>query len=180
MMAALSQNVAQSLETARLDLAEAEAAHAEALSRVEVIKSRIKDAEKLRDIIRQRRLSGEVSDGETAELAALRDDLEALTGLLKTAESEAAGLAPDGTKLAAAESQWRKHQQGIVVAELQNRATQLETLFTGCLAELASQAQAAGYQNFRDIWQPTQGLQIVMLHSRIQSIAALRTSMRTT
>lgn len=171
-----SEQKALDVERCRLELSEAETRHQAAVSRVEDLKNRIADCEARRSEITARRLDGKSNDDETREFSVLAFDIHALEGLLNEAEREAAQLEPTDARrrLARADAEWRRHEAETVIHALRTRAVELESRLTGCLAELAAQAEAAGHQLLPEVWTPTEALKTVVGHTRLGTIARLK------
>lgn len=176
MTPALKETLAQNAERAALELAEAEKTHKDAVDRAESIKARIEAVRSRKGEITGKRLDGSSTDVETAELAALILDEEALAIILAKAQSDAAALTPDAARnrLATAEAEWEKHTAEVRLDAVRERAKQLEAVLVDALAELAFQAKAAGAAHFREVWTPSPELETVMGHSRLETVSSIR------
>lgn len=173
-----SNQIAQSVEAARLELVSAEKAHSAAQERVTAIEKRIADAQHRQQEITARRLAGEATEADTAELNALGYDLEALAVISQKAGSDAdatrSTLETARNRLTQAQAVWDRHRAEVKIDALRGRAAHLEGLLVDCLAELATTAQGAGVGHFREVWQPSPGLETVVSHSRLETIRSLR------
>jgi hypothetical protein len=172
----LEEQFAVNLEHAKLELAESEAVYAEAVARADTIQGRIEAAVVRQSEITLKRLDGTASEAETAELAALDHDLAALEEMHAEALAGAGRVKPDAArnKVAAAADQWERHTAQRSTSALLGRAKELEARLVDCLAELAQRASAAGHGTFREVWEPSAGLQTLMQHTRFETIAGLR------
>lgn len=172
----IDQSVAQNLERARLELSEAEKAHADATARVDAIQARIEAIVVRQAEITAKRLDGSATEQETAELVALDHDEAALGQILQKAEADAEALSPDAArnKVETAEAAWRKHEADARVGALLERARQIEVNLTACLAELAHAASLAGHAHFREVWSPSPELEIAFGHSRLETVMSIR------
>jgi hypothetical protein len=168
--------IAANLERAKLELAESEALHAAAVAKVAALQGRIEAAVIRQSEITLKRLDGAVTEAENVELAALDHDLEALESMHSEAVVAADRLKPDSARnrVAAASDAWERHQAQQTTSALLERAKELEARLVDCLAELAQRASVAGHGHFREVWEPSAGLQTLMLHTRFETIAGLR------
>lgn len=175
-MNAIDQTIAANLERARLELAEAEKTHADAIARVDAIQARIETIVVRQAEITAKRLDGTATAEETAELVALDHDEIALGQILQKAQTDAEGLVPDAArnKLASAEAAWRTHEGEVRVSALLARARVIEANLTACLGELADAARIAGHAHFREVWAPSPELETCFMHSRLETVSAIR------
>lgn len=173
-----SNQIAQTLEAARLELVAAEKAHSAAQERVTAIEKRTADVRFRQAEITQRRLAGEATEADTAELHALAYDLEALAVISQKAGSDAdatrSTLETARNRLTQAQAVWDRHRAEVKIDALRGRAAHLEGLLVDCLAELATTAQGAGVGHFREVWTPSPALETAMAHSRLETIRSLR------
>lgn len=173
MTSSLTELLAHDLEAARLAASEAAANYQEALSRAEKIQARLAEAAAKRQSITEKRLRGESTPEEANEFAALGADIDALSVMLTKAQAEADSALPEQaqSRLHTAEAAWTRHQQQEVIQAVHDRAIALENRFIDCLQELASLIAQAGGQNLRDHWTPSEALEVIMRHSRPQTVA---------
>lgn len=166
---------ALTLAAAQLALQQADAAHAEAAARLDNLDGRIADARRRIDDITRRRLAGEASESDTAELHALGYDVAALQAMRQEAGDDAArlqtALEAARASVAAAEADWHQHQATERLRALTARAQDLEGVLVACLTEIVSAALAAGHQSLMGVWQPSERLRTLATRTDLRALS---------
>lgn len=151
----------EQLAHARAELAAAEAAHNDALSKVAQVEQRISDSRRRQREITATRLEGESSPAEAAEFAALAGDLETLASMLTKARQEADALRPDDARnrLAYAQQHADRELAQAEMDALSQKAAQLDAALCRCVGMI----HFIGRQRFQHValsqsWRPSAAL----------------------
>lgn len=153
---------ATELAAARRTLDTAQAEHEAAAGKCQSIRERIAAASLRQSEITTARINGQSNAADTAEYAALVGDVEALKGILETAEADAAAkLATQHDahdKLRIAEQQHAMERTREAFDALKARAEMLEAALCGCVAELHAHGQKLGHVSLVMSFRPSQRL----------------------
>ena len=153
---------ATELAAARRTLDNAKSEHEAAAGKCQSIRARIASATLRQSEITSARINGQSNAADTAEYAALAGDVEALNGILATAEADAA--AKLATQHAAQEALARAEQQHAMERTreafnaLKSRAEMLEAALCGCVAALHAEGQKLGNVSLVMSFRPSQRL----------------------
>ncbi|HYE36129.1 hypothetical protein [Methylocaldum sp.] len=159
----LSASFAESVTRARLKAEELAEVHAEAVEKLETIRDRISRIEAERAKLVSSRKPGEPVDDATAgKVYLLNQDIETLRPLLVEVSNEeaavSANLAGAQGRLAAAEQNWTRHQNEVLLANLKQRVAQTEQLLFGILNDVAQVGAKLGKPHLVQSWSPSNDL----------------------
>ncbi|MGX2041835.1 hypothetical protein ACWJKU_17160 [Methylocaldum sp. MU1018] len=159
----LSDVYAQAVVRAQMAAEELAERHIEAAEKLETIRDRIARIEAERAELIARRKPGEpVSDETAGRVFLLTQDLETLKPLLVEASNEEsainADLAAARGQLAAAEGNWRRHQDEILLANLKQRAGEVEQLLFDILNDVQAVGARLGRHSLVQSWSASNDL----------------------
>ena len=159
----LSSVYAESVTRARLKVEELAEKHADAIEKLETIRDRIARLERARDALLAGREPGaDLDDVSAGKVFAINRDIDTLRPLLVTASNEGAGanaaLAGARGALAAAEQNWRRHQDETLLANLKQRAAEVESLLYGILNDVAQVGARLGRHSLVQSWSASNDL----------------------
>lgn len=159
----LSTVYADAVTRARLRVEELAERHIEAAEKLAIISSRVEEIENERARLTSNRKPGEPIDDATAgKVYLLNQDLDVLRPLLveaSRAEGEAnANLAGARGELAAAEQNWRRHQDETLLASLKQRASEVEQLLFDILNDVQAVGARLGRHSLVQSWSASNDL----------------------
>jgi hypothetical protein len=159
----LSSVFADAVTRAQLRVEELAERHADAIEKLETVRSRIAEIENERARVMSNRKPGEPVDDATAgRFHMLGLDLDALRPLLVTASNEEsavnADLAGARAQLAAAQQAWDRHQRETLLSNLKARAGQVERLLFDILGDVQAVGAQLGKPSLTSVYQVSNDL----------------------
>jgi|GEM_PF-4119828 len=153
----LSNAYAESVVKARSKCEELTERHIEAAEKLATVRDRIARLEQARDALLAGREPGaELDDVSAGRVYAINRDIDTVRPLLATASNEEAeanaALAGSRGQLAAAEMNWRRHQDETLLANLKQRAGQVEALLFDLLRDVTEIGGRLGRPHLRQNW----------------------------
>lgn len=168
----LNESLARNVVELGLRLAVAEAEHRKALAEVDGVRGRVDGIEQRIAEITRKRLEGDATAGNAAELAALDYDIRTLREIMDSASQKAASLDPSELRSQhqRAAADWNSHIRDAMLKALASVVTGREAELVDALTKLADNASVSGIHAITDLWRPSDPLQVFVTRTLLAAM----------
>jgi chromosome segregation ATPase len=156
----MTHPLAQFLAAVEAELQAAMAARQTAQNNAANIEAKLHQAEASIEALSRKRLAGQATEDDTAELAALTADRDTLVAMLYEARAEVEDL--DTTEIQRRHDQaahdWHQHTATEHLAALVAKAQEIDALLLRVIADIRAAGQPLGKAHLQEMWKPSRAL----------------------